>query len=213
MSESRDHPVSSHPVSSSPDGAESAGRSDDLLWNPWVTKTNDVVYDNAWIQVSHRDVVTPTGTDGIYGVIHYKNLAVGVIPIDDHDHTWLVGQYRYAIDQYSWEIPEGGCPVGTPVADAARRELREECGLDAADLELIVTTKLSNSTSDETGYLYVARGLTPCAPEPDDTELLAVRRLPVDDAIAMVLNGEIDDALSIMGLLRLAMQRSQQSLG
>jgi len=176
--------------------------------NPWTTKSNDVVYDNPWIQVSHRDVTTPTGTPGIYGVVSFKNLAIGVIPIDDDDHTWLVGQYRYAIDRYSWEIPEGGGPHGEDPVDAARRELQEECGLHAEHFEPILRAALSNSVTDEHAVVYIATGLTETEASPDETELLAVRRLPVDDAIAMALSGEIDDSLSLLGLLRLAALRA-----
>lgn len=175
--------------------------------NPWITHTNEVVYDNAWINVSHRDVTTPTGADGIYGLVHFKNVGIGVIPIDDQDHTWLVGQYRYAIDRYSWEIPEGGGPHNEDPIVAAKRELREECGLLAEHLEPIVHAALSNSVSDEHGLVYVATGLTPTETDPDDTEVLALRRLPVDEAIDMALRGEIDDSLSLLGLLRLAVAR------
>jgi len=176
--------------------------------NPWTTNSNEVVYDNPWIQVSHREVTTPTGTPGIYGVVRFKNLAIGVIPIDDQDHTWLVGQYRYAIDRYSWEIPEGGGPHNEDPVDAARRELQEECGLHAAKFEPILRAALSNSVTDEHAVVYVATELTMTAANPDETEVLALRRLPVDDAIAMALNGEIDDSLSLLGLLRLAAMRA-----
>lgn len=178
--------------------------------NPWITRNSAPVYDNAWIEVSHRDVTTPTGTPGIYGLVHFKHLAVGVIPIDTDDHTWLVGQFRYAVDEYSWEIPAGGGPVDGDPAVTAHRELREECGLDAATIEPLVTCRLSNSVTDETGHLFVARDLTPCDTDPDDTEVLSLWRLPVDDAIAMVLDGGINDSLSIMGLLRLAAARAAE---
>ncbi len=176
--------------------------------NPWVTHSSDVVYDNAWIEITHRTVTTPSGTDGIYGVVHFKNLAIAVVPIDDHDHTWLVGQYRYAVDQYSWEVPEGGGQLDEDPADAARRELREECGLDATQLDLLFSCELSNSVSDERANIYIATGLTPAPTNPDDTEVLKLRRLPVDEAIAMALSGEITDALSLMALLRLAIDRA-----
>ncbi len=178
--------------------------------SPWTTHTSDVVYDNAWIQVTHREVTTPTGTPGIYGLVHFKNRALAVVPIDDADHTWLVGQYRYGTDHYSWEVPEGGGPLGEDPLDAARRELLEECGLHAERLELILKTELSNSVTDEQAHVYVATGLTAGRAEPDDTELLAVRRLPVDDAIRMALTGEITDSLSLIALFRLALLRSRQ---
>ena len=175
--------------------------------NPWTTHSNDIVYDNPWIRVTHRKVTTPTGTDGIYGIVHFKNLAIAVIPIDEHDHTWLVGQYRYGTDHYTWEVPEGGGLLDETPTDAARRELREECGLHAEHLELLMTAELSNSVTDERAHIYLATGLTAVDAEPDDTEVLELRRLPVDDAIAMAMNGQITDALSLMALLRLAAHR------
>jgi len=177
--------------------------------NPWQTLTSRQVYDNAWLTVNHHEVVTPRGTNGIYGVVHFKNRGIGIIPIDDEDHTWLVGQFRYAIDRYSWEIPEGGGPLEEhdPI-ETAYRELKEECGLDAAQIELLLEFDLSNSVTDEVGAVYVARDLTPCQTSPDDTEVLALRRLPVDEAIRMATHGEITDAISLMGLMKLALQRN-----
>lgn len=175
--------------------------------NPWTTHTNDVVYENPWIEVSHRDVTTPTGTPGIYGVVHFKNNAICVLPVDDEDHTWLVGQYRYATDEYSWELPEGGSPIDDDPADGARRELLEECGLHAEHLELILTSELSNSVTDERAFIYIATGLSAGQADPDDTEELALRRVPVDEAIAMVSRGEITDIMSQLALLHLALRR------
>lgn len=175
--------------------------------NPWITHSIDTVYDNPWITVTHREVTTPTGTPGIYGHVHFKTRALAIVPIDEHDHTWLVGQYRYAADQYSWEIPEGGGALDEPPTDAARRELREECGLHADTLELIGTCELSNSVTDERAMIYVATDLRPVDHDPDETELLALQRVPVDEAIRMVLAGEITDALSQIALLLLARQR------
>ena len=178
------------------------------LSNPWKTLTNDVVYESPWITVSHREVTTPTGTPGIYGHVSYKNLALGIIPIDDEDHTWFVGQYRYAIDRYSWEIPAGGGPHGEDPVDAARRELQEEVGLFANDMQPILRSALSNSVGDELAIIYLATDLTHTVTAPEETEVLTLWRLPVDEAIGMALNGDIDDSLSLLGLLRLAAMRS-----
>ena len=175
--------------------------------NPWTTHSTEVVYENPWIEVSHREVTTPTNTPGIYGVVHFKNLAIAVVPIDEDDHTWLIGQYRYPTASYSWEVPEGGGALDERPDDAARRELQEECGLHAEYLELILTCQLSNSVTDERAHVYVATGLTEGPNNPDETELLKVRRLPVDDAIDMALSGEITDSLSLLALLRLAVLR------
>ncbi|MEL6891626.1 MAG: NUDIX hydrolase [Actinomycetota bacterium] len=173
----------------------------------WQTRSNRTVYENAWIDVSHREVTAPTGHDGIYGLVHFKNLALGVIPIDDEDHTWLVGQDRYTLDGWSWEIPEGGGALEGDPIDAARRELAEETGLRADRLDLLVELHTSNSVTDERALIYVATGLTRGAPDPDETEQLTVRRVPVDDAIDEVLRGEITDAMSVAALLKLAVQR------
>ena len=175
--------------------------------NPWQTHSVDVVYDNPWIEVSHREVTTPTGSPGIYGLVSFKNLAIGIIPIDDDDHTWLVGQYRYPLDRYSWEIPAGGGPANEDPATTARRELQEECGLVASSLDELMRAAMSNSVTDEHAIIYVATDLAATETAPDETEVLALRRLPVDDAIAMALAGDIDDSLSLLGLLRLAAQR------
>jgi len=175
--------------------------------SPWTTLNRTSMYDNAWIHVSHNDVVNPNGGTGIYGLVHFKNLAIGVIPVDADDHTWLVGQYRYATGGYSWEIPAGGGELNTDPEGTARRELEEETGLVAGTCRLLMTADISNSVSDERAFVFVAESLSEGSTNPDETELLQVRRLPVDDAIAMVLNGKITDALSIIGLLRLAAER------
>jgi 8-oxo-dGTP pyrophosphatase MutT (NUDIX family) len=172
--------------------------------NPWTTLSSREVYLNPWIRVREDAVLKPNGTPGIYGVVEYRNRAVGVVPIDDQDHTWLVGQYRYTQNCYEWEIPEGGCPEGESLEDCARRELLEETGLIAAHLEpLLLDLQLSNSVSNETAHLFVARHLTQEAPQPEDTEQLAVRRLPLAEAITMAATGQIRDAMSVIALLAL----------
>lgn len=177
--------------------------------NPWITHQRRVTYANDWIEVSESEVTTPTGTAGIYGVVHYKNRAVGVVPIDDENHTWLVGQYRYPTDTYEWEIPEGGAPFEESLEECARRELAEETGLRAAKLELLIgDLQLSNSVCDERAYLYVARNLTVGEPAPEETEQIRVRRLPLSEAIDMIHRGEIRDAMSVIALQYLA-TRSQ----
>jgi 8-oxo-dGTP pyrophosphatase MutT (NUDIX family) len=176
--------------------------------NPWTTLSSREVYLNPWIRVREDDVLKPNGSPGIYGVVEYRNRAVGVVPIDDEDHTWLVGQYRYTQNRYEWEIPEGGCPEGESLEDCARRELLEETGLVAAKLEpLLLNLQLSNSVSNETAHLFVARQLTQEAPQPEDTEQLAIRRLPLSEAIEMAATGQIRDAMSVIALLTLAQNR------
>jgi len=159
--------------------------------------------------VDHSDVTTPGGSSGIYGVVRFKNRAIGILPIDAEDHTWLVGQYRYTLDEYSWEIPAGGSPMDEDPEATAHRELLEETGLLAGRLTpLLSEVRLSNSVTDETAWCWVATELTMTEAEPEDTEDLQVRRLPVDDVIEMVMNGEINDAFTVMSFLRLHAQRA-----
>lgn len=172
------------------------------MQNPWKTLNRKTVYQNAWIEVSHRDVLTPKGTPGIYGLVHFRNLAVGVVPLDQQGNTWLVGQYRYTLEQYSWEIPEGGCPPGEMPLKAARRELAEETGIRANHWEKILDLHTSNSVTDEAGVAYLATELSFGPPHPEETEEIAVRKLPFSEALDMVLKGEITDALSMAALFK-----------
>lgn len=173
--------------------------------NPWITHSTRLVYENPWIAVRESQVTNPSGGAGIYGVLHYKNRAVGVIPVDDQGHTWLVGQYRYPTDTYEWEIPEGGAPEGEDLLECAKRELLEETGLSAANYQVILSgVQLSNSVSDERACIFVATGISHGTAEPEETEKIEVRRLPLEEAFTMVDRGEIKDAMSVAGLLMLA---------
>src|SRR5271165_3537700 len=177
--------------------------------NPWTRLARRIAYENAWITVWHDDVLRPDGRPGIYGVVHFRNRAVGVVALDEHDRVLLVGQYRYTLDLYSWEIPEGGAaPDEEPLA-AAKRELLEETGCSAADWEQLLRAHLSNSVSDEEAIVYLAHGLTEGTAEPEGTERLQVRRVPFVEALRMVERGEITDALSVMGWQRVALMRGR----
>ena len=122
--------------------------------NPWITRHSETKYDNHWITVVENRVTNPSGGDGIYGVIHFKRVAVGVIPVDDDGNTWLVGQYRYPTNTYEWEIPEGGADPGETPLTAGKRELLEETGITASHWELILEMQLSNSTSEQFGCQF-----------------------------------------------------------
>lgn len=174
--------------------------------NPWETVSTRVVYDNPWIKVREDAVVRPDGRPGIYGVVHFKNVAVGVLAVEDGD-VYLVGQYRYTLERYSWEIVEGGCPEGEDTLDAARRELEEETGMRARDWVRMGESHLSNSVSDELAVWYLATGLEQGEPRPDGTERLQVRRVSLEEALRMTLAGEITDALSMLALMQLQFRR------
>lgn len=171
--------------------------------NPWTILGEKEIYNNPWIQLTEYDVLNPSGGKGIYGKVHFKNLAIGIIPINEKGETVLVGQYRFPLNQYSWEIVEGGGPIGIDPLESAKRELLEETGLVAAQFEEIQRMHLSNSVSDELAIIYKATGLTQFEAIPEETEQLTVKWVPLATAIQMVLDGEITDSMSVAGLLRL----------
>jgi 8-oxo-dGTP pyrophosphatase MutT (NUDIX family) len=167
-----------------------------------------VAYENPWVTVWHDEVARPDGSPGIYGVVHFANRAVGAVILDTLDRVLLVGQHRYTLDRYSWEIPEGGVPDGEPPLDGARREVREETGVEADGWREIVRFDLSNSIGDETGVIFAARATGQGVAAPEPAEALAIRWLPFDEALAMTADGRITDALTIMGLQRIALDRA-----
>ncbi len=170
--------------------------------NPWKITSEKNVYDNPWINVTEYQVINPSGNPGIYGKVHYKNVAIGVLPLDDDMNTYLVGQYRFALGQYSWEMPEGGGPEGTDPLDSAKRELLEETGLKAQNWTELQRLHLSNSVSDELSILYLARDLQQFEAEPEDTEQLIIKKIPFGEVYQMVCDGEITDAMTVAAVLK-----------
>ncbi len=177
---------------------------------PWRRRSRAIAYQNAWITVFHDEVVRPDGSPGIYGVVHFENSAVGVVAIDDQDRVALVAQHRYTLDHRSWEIPEGGAPAGESPLAGAQRELREEAGVEAAEWREIARVHISNSVTDELATLFLATGLAhgPTALESSEMDL-TLDWVPFDEAMAMVMDGRITDAMSVVALQRLALERAR----
>lgn len=171
--------------------------------NPWKTLTTVEKYDNPWIRVSKSEVIDPGGNKGEYGVVHFKNLALGVLPIDSEGNTWLVGQFRYPLNRYTWEIPEGGGALGVPPIESAKRELLEEAGITANKWELIQEMDLSNSATDERALLYLATDLSFTEPNPDSNEDLKLMKVPFDEVYQRVVSGELRDSLTVAAALKL----------
>jgi ADP-ribose diphosphatase len=180
--------------------------------NPWTVLSKAAVYENAWIRVDHHEVVNPTGAPGVYGTVHFKAHATGIVPIDEKGNVILVGQYRFPLGSYSWEIPEGGSLGDASILEAAQRELSEECGLMARCWAEIQGMDLSNSVTDESGTIFLAWDLTRGRAQPEDTEQIQVAHMPFWDAVERVKRGEIRDAISITALLRVALMALQDEL-
>ncbi|MEM7037962.1 MAG: NUDIX hydrolase [Bacteroidota bacterium] len=170
--------------------------------NPWTILKSAEQYDNPWIKVTEHQVINPSGGKGIYGVVHFHNLAIGVVPYAE-GKIWMVGQYRFPHEAYSWEIPEGGGPLGIDALDSAKRELKEETGLTAAHYSVLLEMDLSNSVTDERGIVYLATGLEAGEAAPEETEDLSVCQMTLDEAYAMVERREIRDSLTVAAIYKL----------
>lgn len=180
----------------------------DEIKNPWITLSGEEKYDNRWINVTEYQVINPSGGRGIYGKIHFKNKAIGVIPVDHEGNTWLVGQYRYTLNAFHWEIPEGGAPTGEDPLSAAKRELQEETGLIAKKWSVLTRLHTSNSVTDEEGIIFLAEDLQHGENNLEETEAdMKVWKLPLRDAVDMVLKEEITDSMSMIGLMKLGRMR------
>ncbi|MBS1531418.1 MAG: NUDIX hydrolase [Bacteroidetes bacterium] len=180
--------------------------------NPWQITSDKKIYDNPWISLTEFQVINPSGNPGIYGKIYFKNFAIGIIPLDDDMNTYMVGQYRFAPDCYSWEIPEGGGPLDIDPLESAKRELLEEAGLKADQWTELFRMHLSNSVTDELSIIYLARGLKQFEPEPEDTEQLSLRKVPFAEIYRKVCDGEISDAITIAAVLKVQLMIAEGKL-
>jgi len=171
--------------------------------NPWQIISEKPVYSNPWITLTEYDVINPSGGKGIYGKVHFKNLAIGIVPLDDEMNLWIVGQYRFTLNQYSWEIPEGGGLIGIEPVESAKRELIEETGLVAGKWTEILRMHLSNSITDEYSIIFLAQQLQMKKAMPEETEKLMVKKIPLTEAYTMVEQGIITDAMSVAAIQKI----------
>ncbi len=175
--------------------------------NPWTIKGKKKIYENKWITLTEYAVLNPSGREGVYGKVHFKNVAIGVVALDDDEQIWLVGQFRFTLDQYSWEIPEGGAPVGTDPLESAQRELKEETGLTAVNWKQLQTMHLSNSVSDELAIIYLATDLQEGEAEPEETEKLLSKKVSLEEAWQMVENGMITDSMTVAAITKIKLMK------
>ncbi len=175
----------------------------ELESNPWKTLKTKEVFESPWIKVIKNEVLNPAGRAADYNYVHFKNLAIGVIAMDSDKNIWLVGQFRYPINVYSWEIPEGGGKLDIHPVESAKRELMEETGIVAESFTEILKMHLSNSATDEKSITYLATGLSFEEPRPEESEVLQIKKIPFPEAFEWVINEKITDAISVASILKL----------
>jgi ADP-ribose pyrophosphatase len=170
--------------------------------NPWITNSSEKVYESPWIKVTKHDVLNPAGKPATYSTVHFKGLAIGVLVLDNQLNTWLVGQWRYPVKEYSWEIPEGGGALDVEPVESAKRELKEETGIVAKHYKEIMRMHLSNSATDELAIVYIATGLSFEDSEPEESEILQIKKIPFNEAYNWVMEGKITDAITVAAILK-----------
>ncbi len=170
--------------------------------NPWKTISSEPVYESAWIKVVKHEVLSPASKPAIYSVVNFKNLAIGILALDNENNTWLVGQWRYPLNEYAWEIPEGGGSLDVDPMDSAKRELKEETGIVAKDFKEIMRLHLSNSATNELAIVFIAKNLSFEEAEPEESEVLQVKKIPITEAYNWVMEGKITDAISVAAILK-----------
>jgi len=179
--------------------------------DPWTRISKETAFETHWIKVESHDCLDPAGNPATYGTVHFKNKAVGIIPYEDGLIT-LVGQYRFPLREYSWELPEGGCPEGSTPLEAAKRELKEETGLSAQNFKPFMKLHLSNSITDEWAIVYLATGLTQGEAQPEDSEVLRLRKITLEDLIEEIEDGKITDAITVAAAYKLALRIAQDKI-
>ena len=168
----------------------------------WRSLTAQTVFQNPWIRIESHDVIAPTGNPAHYGLVKFANRAIAVLPLHDDGTVSLVGQARFAVNAYSWELPEGGGPHDEDPSQAAMRELREETGLVAADLREILSFDMSNSVTDEVAVCFLATGLSQSETAPDETEAFEYARVPFKTLLDAAIKGQVRDGLTVVSVLR-----------
>lgn len=170
--------------------------------NSWKTRGVKKIFESPWIELEVHDVINPSGNKGIYNVIKFKHWAIGILPVDEQGYTYLVGQWRYPLNQYSWEIPEGGGSLNIPPIESAQRELLEETGLVAQNFEELLRLHTSNSVTDELAIVFLATNLQQKQSMPEETEDITIKKVHMREALELVMNNEITDSISVAAILK-----------
>lgn len=170
--------------------------------NPWKTLNSKQIYESPWISLQVDEVINPAGKPSTYSITKFKKLAIGVIPIDKDGNTYLVGQWRYPFNKYTWEIPEGGGSFEVEPVESAKRELLEETGITATNWEKILEMDMSNYATNEVAHIFVATNLSFQPPQPDEDEEIEVKKVPIEKVFEMVMKGELTDSLTVAGIMK-----------